>query len=217
MFELYEEYQGPPAEYLFYSQLGNPASIVEQTEHSSVYSVQLDGVNTSALVAYRPLTGFMAASGDQMFSITLQMNGAGWFSGTTNGYVQIRRYRSLLTNDEVRLRTNITSGSFSTWRLQWVVGGVVESDINTGVPAVPGYNNLRLKFPANNGSVQFWSAGVFIYNLQGTPLPDGTSDLDYMVHALEAQVAGMPTPSFLQVDRVYYNLYRATKLGPGFP
>ena len=211
MFELYEEYQGPPSEYLFFSQLGNPVAVTEQTEHSSVYSVTLNGANPNAVVGYRGDAGFMAASGDQMFSITMQINGAGWFSPTTNGYFQVRRYRSLNTNDEVRLRANIVSGAVSTWRLQWVVGGVVESDIDTGIAAAPGYNNLRLKYPATNASVQLWNAGVFVYNLAGTPLPDGTTDSDFMVHRLEAMVTGLPSDSFLQIDRVYFNLWRAMK------
>jgi hypothetical protein len=212
MFELYEEYNGNPADYVFFSKLANPTAIIDQLEHSSVYAVTLNGSNPNVQLGFRNDAGFMSASGDQMLSVTLQLTGAGWVAPTLNGYVQLRRYRSLATGDEVRLRANITAGSIGPWRLQWVVANVLESEIVTAVsPSVGVYGNVRLQFPADNAAALYWEAGALQANLQGTPLPDGTSDTDFMVHRLEVALTGVTgATTRLDVDRVYFKLNRAT-------
>jgi len=211
MFELYEEYQGNPNAYVFFSKLSNPIIITDQLEHSSVYSVSLTPAFQSAELGYLDDAGFMSSSGDQMFSINMRLNGAGWSQPTVNGYVQIRRFRSLGTNDEFRLRANIVSGSVSAWRMQWVVGGVLESEIVTSVVPTPTvYGNWRLQFPADNASALFWDAGTLIGNIQGTPLPDGTTDMDYMSIRVEVALAGVSAvTTTLDVDRVYFKLNRS--------
>lgn len=211
MFELYEEYNGNPADYLFFSKLTNPVAIVDQQEHSSVYAITLNGSNQSAVISFLDDAGFMSASGDQMFSISMQLNGPGWVAPTVNGYVQIRRFRSLGTNDEVRLRSVITSGSIGPWRLQWVVGGVLESEIITTVsPSVSSYGNVRLQYPADNSSALYWEAGVLQANIQGTQLPDGTTESDFMVHRLEVALTGVTGAlTRLDVDRAYFKLNRS--------
>lgn len=211
MFELYEEYNGNPADYLFFSKLANTVSIREQTEHASVYRIVLDAANPNADVGYMDNSGFMAASGDQMFSINMQLAGPGWVNPAVNGYVQIRRFRSLGSGDEVRLRANITTGVIGPWRLQWVVANVLESEIVTAVSPGITYGNWRLQYPADNAAALFWNAGVLTANITGTPLPDGTTDQDYMVHVLEASLTGLPalTEAYLDIDRVYFKLNRA--------
>ena len=153
-----------------------------------------------------------------MFSITMQLNGPGWVAPSVNGYVQIRRFRSLGTNDEVRLRSIITSGSIGPWRLQWVVGGVLESEIVTAVsPSVSMYGNVRLQYPADNSSALYWEAGVLQANIQGTQLPDGTTDSDFMVHRLEVALTGVTGAlTQLDIDRAYFKLNRAV-IANNFP
>lgn len=218
MFELYEEYNGNPGDYLFFSKLANPVAIVDQLEHSSVYSVTLNPANPAAQLGFLDDAGYMSASGDQMLTISLQLTGAGWTAPSLNGFIQIRRFRSTGTNDEVRLRSVITAGSIGPWRLQWVVAGVLESEIVTAVtPPLGAYTNARLQFPASNASVLYWDAGVLQANLQGTPLPDGTSDADFMAHRLEVSLTGVSaSPTVLDVDRVYFKLNRAT-VATNFP
>lgn len=214
MFELFEDFQGNPADYIMFSKLGNPVSIIEQAGHSSVYSVTMNSANLNAEVGMLNNLGFIAASGDQTLSVNMQLNGTGWINPATNGYVQIRRFRSIASGvDEVRLRANVISGFIDQWRLQWVSGGVVEFDVPTGVtPTFGTFNDTRLWYPASNACVLYYNLGVLTTVInQGTPIVDGTTDLDFMVHVIEASLTGIPAllTADLNIDRVYYKLVRA--------
>jgi hypothetical protein len=213
MFEIFEDHQGNPLDYLFLSKLGNPVAIIEQAQHSSVYSITIDSANPNAEVGMLNNLGFMAASGDQTLSINMQLNGSGWINPGTNGYVQIRRFRSIASGvDEVRLRANIISGFIDQWRLQWVSGGVTEFDVPTGItPTFGTFTDTRLWYPASNASVLYYDMGVLTTVInQGTPIVDGTTDLDFMVHVIEASLTVPPGPiALLNLDREYFKLVRA--------